>query len=45
MHGAAQVVGNTAGVDGGGVYHLNGTLVGVVAGVNVKSNIPNDIAP
>ena len=40
----AQVDGNTAGHDGGGIWN-EGTLVGTVAGVNVRSNIPDDIAP
>lgn len=45
MNDAAHVDGNTAGIEGGGIYHDSGSLVGAVAGVNVRSNIPDDIAP
>lgn len=43
MNGHAQVNGNTATSDGGGIYNNGGTLVGAVAGGNVKSNNPDDI--
>ena len=45
MSGKALVTGNTAGISGGGIYNDGGTLVGATAGVNVKLNNPNDIAP
>jgi hypothetical protein len=45
MNDAAHVDGNKAGIEGGGIYHDSGNLVGAVAGVNVKFNIPDDIAP
>jgi hypothetical protein len=45
MYGSALVSDNTAQADGGGIYRVDGTLVGTIAGVNVKSNVPNDIAP
>jgi predicted outer membrane repeat protein len=37
---------NTAATDGGGIYNAGTlTLVGTVTGVQVKFNIPDDIAP
>jgi hypothetical protein len=46
MNGSAAVIGNTAGVDGGGIYNCCGaTTSGAIAGGNVRNNSPNDIAP
>lgn len=45
LSGKAQVDGNTASTSGGGIYNDGATLVGAVAGVNVKSNHPDNIAP
>jgi hypothetical protein len=45
LSGKARVNGNTAAGYGGGIYNNVGALVGATAGVNVKSNTPNDIAP
>ena len=40
----AEVNWNRAGNDGGGIFN-EGTLSGIVAGVNVEFNTPNDVAP
>ena len=45
INDAAHVDGNRAGIEGGGIFHDSGTVVGAVAEVNVKSNIPDNIAP
>jgi hypothetical protein len=46
MNGSSSVTGNTAGSTGGGIFNEAGaSLAGAVAGVNVASNIPDDIAP
>lgn len=46
LSGSAHVNANTATTDGGGVYNVGTlTLIGTVTGVQVKSNIPDDIAP
>jgi hypothetical protein len=45
MRGKARVNGNSAPTSGGGVYNDGGTLVGAIAGANVRHNIPDNIAP
>lgn len=46
LSGDAHVNSNTASTDGGGIYNVGTlTLIGTVTGVQVKFNIPDDIAP
>jgi hypothetical protein len=45
MGGKARVEGNSTTLEGGGIYDNHGTLVGASAGVNVRSNTPDDIGP
>ncbi len=45
IKGKARVKGNTAPTSGGGIYNDGGNLRHAIAGVNVRHNVPDDIAP